>query len=163
VHIRTTGRKTCGHRFADVHGVKRIFLLHAYAEKPLRVRGAGEIVVFHHGGNMELCKTGCVTQVEVVELLYCENMNRELIGRASRRMEVWNARRPGRDWAFITVISVIHWAATSRLVEQARAPTYRCRLFSTIHHVNCPNCPLHLHLAVQLCVHFQRRFGILQT
>jgi hypothetical protein len=45
-------------------------------------------------------------------------------------------------------------------VMQGVAPTYRCSLFFTIHHVRWP---LHIHLTVQLRVHIQRRSRILQT
>ena len=55
------------------------------------------------------------------------------------------------------------WVVMYMMKARARAPTYRCPLFSTNHHVNCLNCPLRIHLAVQICVHFQRFLGILQT
>jgi hypothetical protein len=108
-----------------------------------------------HCGNTELCKTrlenmGPSKSWYIAALLRwrslncCKGMNRKLIGKTSRR-----TGNMGRGH------SLIHWAAASRLVgcvgcirAQARAPTYRCSPFFTIHHVDCPNYRLHIHLAI---------------
>lgn len=101
--------------------------------------------------NMGPSKSYYVTALpSLLSLNFCKSMNGKLIGKKFRSAGYMGPVHP--------------LGIASRLVgciwAHERAPIYGCSLFSTFHHVRRP---LHIHIAVQLCFHFQRFLGILQT